>query len=237
MISVQIIYLACFLLLILLLSHLVNFFLLRSFVGKYFHLFVAPGVVIHELSHAIACLVTGAHIRRISFWQEDGGYVIHSPSRLPILGQVIISLAPIGGGLAAIFYLINLWHPQILEIIKSIEISSDLLKLNFWQELGQAIGDYKLQNYYQYLSLYFLMAITATLSPSKTDFKYALISLFAITLLIIIISPLLLHLSWLNPYITKINQVFLFSLIVLFLILNISILLWLISKILFRRKI
>lgn len=234
-IELQIIYLAVFLLLILLLSHLVNFFLLRSFIGRYFHLFVAPGVVIHELSHAIACLATGAHIRRISFWQEDGGYVIHSPSRLPILGQVIISLAPIGGGLAAIFYLVNLWHPQILEIIKSIEISSDLLKLNFWQELGRAIGDYKLQNLYQYLSLYFLIAIAATLSPSKTDFKYALVSLFVISLLIILVAPLLLRLSWLNPYIIKVNQVFLFSLIVLFLILSVSILFWLISKIFLRR--
>jgi hypothetical protein len=77
----------------------------RIFTGKKYRVFLAPGIIIHELSHAFACLITGARVRKISLFVPSGGYVIHEKPKLPVLGEILISFAPAFGGLAAIFLL------------------------------------------------------------------------------------------------------------------------------------
>jgi hypothetical protein len=79
---------------LLLLSFLIEFFLVRSFMGRYYRIFVAPGIIVHELSHAFACLITGAEIKRINLFEPSGGSVEHSNSKIPVLGQAIVSFAP-----------------------------------------------------------------------------------------------------------------------------------------------
>ena len=54
-----------------------------------------PGVVLHECSHIIGCLLTGAQIRNIVLFSKDGGSVTYSRPRLPYIGDVIISTAPL----------------------------------------------------------------------------------------------------------------------------------------------
>jgi hypothetical protein len=54
-----------------------------------------PGVVLHECSHSIGCLLTGAQIRNIVLFSKDGGSVTYSRPRLPYIGDVIISTAPL----------------------------------------------------------------------------------------------------------------------------------------------
>jgi hypothetical protein len=60
------------------------------------YLFIrAPGVVLHECSHIIGCLVTGARIRTIVLFSNDGGSVTYSRPAIPYIGDVIISTAPL----------------------------------------------------------------------------------------------------------------------------------------------
>jgi hypothetical protein len=54
-----------------------------------------PGVVLHECSHIAGCLLTGAQIRNVVLFSKDGGSVTYSRPRLPYLGDVIISTAPL----------------------------------------------------------------------------------------------------------------------------------------------
>ena len=54
-----------------------------------------PGVVLHECSHIIGCLVTGARIRKVVLFSKDGGSVTYSRPLLPYIGDVIISTAPL----------------------------------------------------------------------------------------------------------------------------------------------
>lgn len=63
-----------------------------------------PGVVIHELSHAIVALLLGARIYEINVFDKKGGYVTHGPTKIPFLGEWLVALAPIAGGL--LFYYI-----------------------------------------------------------------------------------------------------------------------------------
>lgn len=54
-----------------------------------------PGVVLHEISHALGCLVCGAGIKKIVLFSQGGGSVIHAKPKIPIIGTVIISTAPL----------------------------------------------------------------------------------------------------------------------------------------------
>ena len=54
-----------------------------------------PGVVLHELAHVAGCLITGAEIRNIVLFSKDGGSVTYAEPKIPVLGTVIISTAPL----------------------------------------------------------------------------------------------------------------------------------------------
>ena len=55
----------------------------------------APGVIVHECSHILGCLITGATIKKVVFFSEKGGSVTHTSSKIPYLGDVVISTAPL----------------------------------------------------------------------------------------------------------------------------------------------
>jgi hypothetical protein len=65
-------------------------------------LILLPGVIVHELSHATACLITGTPVTNISFWNETGGAVVHHKPKLAILTQPFISFAPFPVGIVAL---------------------------------------------------------------------------------------------------------------------------------------
>ena len=51
-----------------------------------------PGIILHELSHAIACVVLGVKITKIKWISKDGGFVIHEHKKS--YKTIIISVMP-----------------------------------------------------------------------------------------------------------------------------------------------
>ncbi len=68
------------------------------------------GAAVHETSHAILCILTGAKITEFKIFSKQPR-VSHTKSKIPLIGQLLISLAPIAGGLLFI-YAINYWLLQ-----------------------------------------------------------------------------------------------------------------------------
>jgi hypothetical protein len=66
------------------------------------------GSAVHELSHAILCVLTGSRVMELSIFSKQP-HVTHTKSGIPILGELLISLAPIFGGLFFL-YLINKYY-------------------------------------------------------------------------------------------------------------------------------
>ncbi|MEI6346067.1 MAG: hypothetical protein WCO79_02435 [bacterium] len=60
------------------------------------------GAFVHESSHALLCLATGAKIEEFKVFSYQP-HVIHRPSKLPIFGAFLISAAPIAGGLVFLY--------------------------------------------------------------------------------------------------------------------------------------
>lgn len=61
----------------------------------FIYLIRAPGVVVHECAHIFGCLLTGAKIKKVVLFSEEGGSVTYAKPAIPLLGNVIISTAPL----------------------------------------------------------------------------------------------------------------------------------------------
>jgi len=137
--------------------------------GKYLnyqltHWLYRLGTIIHELSHAILCVLTGAKITEFSILSKQP-HVSHSKSKLPLLGQPLISLAPIAGGLFFI-YAINVW---LLNNYFTVAIS------NNWYEAINSLFIYvsqiNLADWESWVMLLLLINIGAMIGPSTKDLK------------------------------------------------------------------
>ncbi len=102
--------------------------------GKYLNFFPINllyylGSLIHEGSHAIACIITRAKIKRISIFSTQP-QVTHNKSKIPIIGQMLISLAPIAGGVIFLYF-IN--HLLLKDYVRIENVSSfiDVIKSPF----------------------------------------------------------------------------------------------------------
>lgn len=148
------------------LSFLVDFLLVRTWLGKNYRIFVAPGIILHEAAHFLLCLATGAKVTRVTVFDAEGGSVEHEKPKLPVIGQTLISIAPFFAGAIAIFFL-SRWLG-----LKSVEISEVNLSysglLSFLKTLIEPIN---LTDWKNWLIFYLVLSIAVTMTPSKRDLR------------------------------------------------------------------
>lgn len=160
---------------------------LRSF----YYLICAPGVIIHECSHILGCLVTGATVKKVVFFSEKGGSVSYSASKIPYFGDVVISIAPLFciplvlTGCTWIFsqYLGCVFPPLPL----TVDSPDALLRL--WTGIAEMFARNLIIRFNPWFPvyLYLTLSLVLSLSPSMQDFKNAATGICAITLIGILI--------------------------------------------------
>lgn len=161
---------------ILVVAMLIPQLLVRSAIGPLFRVFVIPGVIVHELAHALFCVLTGAKIRRIRVFRRDGGDVAHEQSKIPIVGQLLITLAPLLIGIMLIILMATRIAPYITDISVGTSVHDfpqfliTVLRLVQW---GHATT---------WLWLYLMLSIGATAAPSWRDLRNSWIPIVLIIL-------------------------------------------------------
>jgi len=81
---------------LILMSIALDFLWAHAIPVRFFYYFLrAPGVVVHECSHILGCLFTGAKIRHVVLFSKEGGSVTYNPPVIPVIGNVVISTAPL----------------------------------------------------------------------------------------------------------------------------------------------
>ena len=122
------------------------------------------GAVVHESSHAFLCLLTGAKITKFSVFSKQP-QVNHYKSKLPILGEFFISIAPIAGGLVFLF-LINKYYLQNYFIIPQFHV---------WQDIFTApldiLSQINLLNWKDWIMILLFLNVGSMIGPSWQDLK------------------------------------------------------------------
>lgn len=122
------------------------------------------GAFIHETSHAIACFLTGARIYEYQVISSQPR-VTHSHSKLPVLGDAIIAIAPLFGGSVFLYFINN----------KVLTETYQLPLINAWGSLPNGLTQLFWQinfNHWQtYILLFLFLNVGAMLGPSWQDLK------------------------------------------------------------------
>ena len=157
--------------------------------------FAAPGIIVHELSHYVACKLTGARVTRVRLISRTGGEVVHGKGKGGVFGQALISMAPFFG-IPIVLILLGLLFNFALGCQISWELSTKgnvgEVILNTlvasWELIWKNL--YEKGAYWFILYAYMAASLTISLAPSKQDFRnsiWGLLAVFGITLVFIII--------------------------------------------------
>lgn len=149
-----------------------------------------PGVIVHELSHLVGCLITFTRVHEVKLFapsNETLGYVSHAETHNPIK-KVIISIAPLFGVTLVMWLLVKFFMPGLyMDILNPLKEA--LTDYGSFQHvlgnLGEAgkiyvhyfvtlwhnidLGDWK-----TYVFLYFMITLASHAAPSSVDMKHAL---------------------------------------------------------------
>jgi len=160
---------------------------LRSF----YYFIRAPGVIVHECSHIFGCLIPGAKVKKVVFFSETGGSVTHTSSKIPCLGDVVISTAPlicIPLVLAGCTWLFSQYLGCVFPPLPVGVDSTDALFGLLIGIFGMFTRNLIIQfNPWFLLYLYGTLTLVLSLAPSTQDMKNAVIGIGMITLVGILI--------------------------------------------------
>jgi hypothetical protein len=151
----------------------------------------APGVIVHECSHILGCLITGAKVKKVVFFSERGGSVTYTASKIPYLGDVVISTAPlfcIPLILAGCTWMFSQYLGCVFPPLPMGVDSADALFGLFIGIIGMFTRNLIVRfNPWFLVYLYLTLTLVLSLAPSAQDMKNAAIGIGMITLVGILI--------------------------------------------------
>jgi hypothetical protein len=160
---------------------------LRSF----YYAIRAPGVIVHECSHILGCIITGAKIKKVVFFSEEGGSLTYTSSKIPYIGDVVISTAPLVcipivlAGLTGVFsQYLGCVFPPMPKAVNSMDTLLGLvitITTLFTQNLIVRFNPWFI------VYLYLTVTLVLSLAPSTQDMKNAAVGIGIILLVCILI--------------------------------------------------
>ena len=152
--------------------------------AKAVRFFLFPGAVIHELSHAFICLITGTTIKELNIFKLENGSIQYDRPKIPFLFDFFIATSPIFGcAFVLILISIILGNPIRVdetlpnEMTFSIKIVFDYAK-NFLDMIWLTLNAFWKSGIRSISSVFFIIAsiiFTVTMAPHKSDIKYTVL--------------------------------------------------------------
>lgn len=160
--------------------------------GRIYSIVFWPGVLIHELSHAVGALITFTPIHRISLLPRDQGSlrifgsVEFEGTKNPIK-LIVISVTPLVVGAVLLSFGIRYFgaHPPLPA---ANVFSYGRYALALTHHITQT---FSLKDPLNWLVLYLMITISIHLSPSRQDLKYTALGVLSIFLIVVATALLL----------------------------------------------
>ena len=131
---------------------------------KVTHLLYYIGALVHETSHMILCILTMAKVKEFVVFSSQP-HVTHQKSKIPIIGEVLISFAPIAGGLFFLF-LINRYILGNYFVIPSFVNWQDLLT-----GAEKILNQINIFEWKSWIMILLFFNVGAMIGPSTQDLK------------------------------------------------------------------
>ena len=129
------------------------------------------GIFIHEFSHYLGCKLTRAPVAEFKVGLREG-HVTHGKSKIPLLGGLIISLAPLIVGIVLLLLLFQwLTGLSYKELTGVWEAGASGNLSGIFTNIKQGLGEISVLSWQFWLGVYFVFNILAIFVPSKQDFK------------------------------------------------------------------
>jgi len=192
-----------------------DFLWARCIPVRFFYYFLrAPGVVVHECAHVLGCLITGAKIQKVVLFSKGGGSVTYNPPAIPVLGNVVISTAPLFGiplVLAFCTWLFSTYLGCVFPALPLAIDSPDTVILTGGTILATFTQNLVVQfNAWFLFYLYLVLSLILSAAPSMQDMKNATIGccILAITSILVLWSQYPLAISILSEIMRIIGRGF-----------------------------
>jgi hypothetical protein len=178
--------------------------------GWYLGLFGWLGICVHELGHALFCIIFGHKITELKLFSPDSetgtpGYVKHSYNRnniYQLTGNFFIGIGPILLGTAAISLLLY-WLSGVNPFNATSYFNFESSQLNSWESLRalfqsswnssghlflEIFSRQHLSSWQLYVFVYLVFAIGSSITLSPSDIKSALVGFAVIACLVLILN-------------------------------------------------
>ncbi len=162
-----------------------------------------PGVIIHELSHLVGCVITFTRVHKVRLFAPSGttlGYVQHARTHNPIK-NIIISIAPLFG-VTAVIWLLTKWLWPDLYAVQVSAVQSAAADFSSWENFFAFTGSY-FNQYWSYIAdlfsrfdfglwqtyvfIFLMLSLSSHAAPSRADLKYTYYGLFGVAALFYLI--------------------------------------------------
>lgn len=166
--------------------------------------FLLPGTIVHELSHALLCLVTGTTIKELNLFTSNSTGIKYDKPKIPLLFDFFIAAAPLFGCAFFIFFIskilsnpvhLSSTFPQ--EIHFTLKGLFDLIR-HLLDAVWVTFNAFKNQFHITDIRhIFFLLAIiifTVSMSPHKQDIKHLVLGFGIISAILFFLEKLGMHL-------------------------------------------
>ncbi len=122
------------------------------------------GTFIHEFSHVVFAKLTGAEIIGGSIFSKTP-HVIYSKPKLPVIGQTLVSLSPIIGGLLSLFLINKYFFADYFKIPEVLTLK------DFFAAPLSFLSQINLTDWESWLAIALFLNAGAMIGPSFKDLK------------------------------------------------------------------
>lgn len=155
--------------------------------------FLFPGAIVHELSHALLCLVTGTTIKELNLFKSDNTGIKYDKPKIPFLFDFMIASAPIFGCAFFIFFISQLLSNPIhlsdtfpQEFHFTFKGLFDLIRHlldTVWATFHAFKNQFHIKNIRHIIFVIAIIIFTISMAPHKQDIKHLVLG-FSILALI-----------------------------------------------------
>ncbi|MGQ3684294.1 MAG: M50 family metallopeptidase [Candidatus Loosdrechtia sp.] len=174
--------LAIGLILIVLLSFTIHELWFKYVNNRIIKIFLFPGTVIHELSHAIMCLATGTTIKELNLYSSGDKGIKYDRPKVPGIFDFIITSAPVFGCVAFIhliprvlsnpIYFKTAYPKKLHDTFGGFLESLHHLYTTVLSNLVTFKEQFDISNIQHILFLILMIIFTVSIAPQKQDIKY-----------------------------------------------------------------